>query len=247
MKRWHVLVCLGLAATASLALIPIETLIPTEMPIWQVRLAVMAQPAILLMISVAVGERFAGPAALSAPLIDALLAGGSISQVLRRQIAPGLLIGLAAASLLVAYSIWIGPHVSPEGDLAAFASFEMPLATKLLYGGLGEEIITRWGLVSVFAVMGLAITRQSSRLALWVMTTAILLAAITFAAAHLPLLFLINTSPPPWVVGAVLAGNTLPGVGFGWLFWKHGLEAAMLAHITAHIASTICMSWLSAL
>jgi len=29
--------------------------------------------------------------------------------------------------------------------------------------------------------------------------------------------------------------NTIGGVVFGWLYWKHGLEHAMLAHFGADI------------
>lgn len=211
------------------------------MPTWQIRLALVVQPALLIAISIVVGERCAGRAGLAAPLIDSIVAGGGAGQVLSRQLPAALAVGVAAAALLVAYAVWVGPHVAPRGDLAAFASFDMPLTTKILYGGLGEEIITRWALVSLFAVGGLALTRRAPAQT-WVLPTAVLLAALAFAAAHLPLLFLINTSPPPWVIGAVLAGNALPGIGFGWLFWKRGLEAAMIAHILAHVLSTLSLA-----
>jgi len=29
--------------------------------------------------------------------------------------------------------------------------------------------------------------------------------------------------------------NAVAGVAFGWLFWKYGLEAAMLGHMSAHV------------
>jgi hypothetical protein len=37
---------------------------------------------------------------------------------------------------------------------------------------------------------------------------------------------------------AVLLGNAIPEVLFGWLFSKKGVEAAMLAHMLAHLIST---------
>jgi hypothetical protein len=143
------------------------------------------------------------------------------------------------------YAVWVGPHVAPQGDLAAFASFDMPLVTKVFYGGLGEELITRWALVSLFAYLGMVLTRQP-RASPWVLAMAVGLAAVLFAAAHLPLLFLINPAPPTWVIGAVLAGNALPGIGFGWLFWRRGLEAAMIAHIIAHLGSTLALALMGA-
>jgi hypothetical protein len=33
----------------------------------------------------------------------------------------------------------------------------------------------------------------------------------------------------------IVAANALPGLLFGWLFWRRGLEAAMGAHALAHL------------
>jgi formate/nitrite transporter FocA (FNT family) len=33
----------------------------------------------------------------------------------------------------------------------------------------------------------------------------------------------------------ILLGNSIGGVIFGWLYWKKGLESAMVAHVFAHV------------
>lgn len=68
---------------------------------------------------------------------------------------------------------------------------------------------------------------------------AIALAALLFAAGHIPLLLAISQQPPAWLVGTVIIGNAGPGILFGWLFWKRGLEAAIIAHGLAHILATL--------
>ena len=40
---------------------------------------------------------------------------------------------------------------------------------------------------------------------------------------------------PAWLTGLIVAANALPGLLFGWLFWRRGLEAAMGAHALAHL------------
>lgn len=243
MKRWQVILALGLAGAASLVLVPIEALIETRMPVWQARLAMVAQPAVMIALAVWIGEVCAGRAGLFAPLIDAAVTGRGVGSVLRRQAPAALILGLAAAALLVAYSVWVGPHVAPSGELARFASFDMPLATKVLYGGFAEEILTRWALMSLIAWIGLKLS--GGRAAAVVTWAAVWVAAVGFAVAHLPLLFLINSTPSPWVIAAVIGGNALPGAAFGWLFWRRGLEAAMLAHIVAHVGSTLVLAGLA--
>lgn len=37
------------------------------------------------------------------------------------------------------------------------------------------------------------------------------------------------------MLAAVLVGNALPGFLFGLLYWKRGLEAAMITHALAHL------------
>jgi membrane protease YdiL (CAAX protease family) len=64
---------------------------------------------------------------------------------------------------------------------------------------------------------------------------AILISAFLFAAGHLPIAVTLagQTSAP--VVAFVLAGNSLFGLVAGFLYWKKGLETAIIAHIFTHV------------
>jgi hypothetical protein len=41
------------------------------------------------------------------------------------------------------------------------------------------------------------------------------------------------------VVAYVVGGNAAAGILFGFLFWRHGLESAMIAHATAHVLAYV--------
>jgi membrane protease YdiL (CAAX protease family) len=73
--------------------------------------------------------------------------------------------------------------------------------------------------------------KPPSPIVIW---TANVLAALLFGALHLPqaAVFLSLTAP---VVALTLAGNGVPGIVFGWLFWRRGLVAAMVAHFSADL------------
>jgi membrane protease YdiL (CAAX protease family) len=59
--------------------------------------------------------------------------------------------------------------------------------------------------------------------------TANVLASLIFGAIHLPQTFqLIGSSPA--IIAFVMIGNGIPGIVFGWLFWRKGLIAAMVSH-----------------
>ncbi len=70
----------------------------------------------------------------------------------------------------------------------------------------------------------------------------IMTAALVFALAHLPFLYGIAGDPPLWLVLSAFAINALAGAMFGWLFWRRGLEAAMLAHALAHVVAALIAS-----
>jgi membrane protease YdiL (CAAX protease family) len=109
----------------------------------------------------------------------------------------------------------------------------------VLYGGITEELLLRWGLMSVLAWAGWRIFQRGEDVPrAWLMWTAIVVSALLFGVGHLgaavalvPLTFAV-------VVRTVLL-NALAGMVFGYVFWRRSLEAAMVAHAGAHIAMTL--------
>lgn len=152
MRIWHILIAGGLLGVASLMLVPFERLTPVQLPALQLRLLLLVQPAILMVLAVLVGTKLAPKVGLRAPLVEAWLAGDTTSGVLRRQLPMALAAAVIVATVLVVYGRLVSPLLaSGSGDAARLVSFELPLPTKILYGGVTEELLTRWGLVSLFA------------------------------------------------------------------------------------------------
>jgi hypothetical protein len=109
------------------------------------------------------------------------------------------------------------------------------------YGGIGEEILCRLFLVSLFVWIGARLTR-ANRPSANVYRVAIVLAAILFGVGHLPILNQI--SELTLVTGLqVVTLNALCGIAFGWVFWRYGLEHAMVSHFCAdlvlHVAAPL--------
>lgn len=66
---------------------------------------------------------------------------------------------------------------------------------------------------------------------------AIITSALLFGAGHLPAAAALIGQLSGSVAGFVVGANTIFGVLFGYLFWYYGLEAAMIAHASAHVVS----------
>lgn len=160
------------------------------------------------------------------------------------QLAPGVavLVGLLVAVVL---SLVDAALVDSLGEAwravlaQTKAAPQVPaLLMGVLYGGLAEEVMMRWGLMSLVAWLLWTAQRrlsgvasQPSAVAMW---AAVAIAALVFAAGHLPALAQSVTLTAPLVARTVLL-NVLAGVAYGWLFWRKGLECAMLAHVVTHV------------
>jgi len=108
------------------------------------------------------------------------------------------------------------------------------LLTAMFYGGITEEILMRWGLMSLFVWIAWKSLKQGITLpSQGIYQGAIVLAALVFGLLHLPATAAIVPLTPVVIIRALLL-NGIAGIAFGWLFWQYSLEAAMLSHVSVH-------------
>jgi membrane protease YdiL (CAAX protease family) len=196
-------------------------------PLWALGIASALQSALLLAIAVFVGLRAADAVGLRTPLTNAIVArAGMREALLALGPASAAAIGVGVAAIIVGLELVVFRPLMPEFQQAVGAvspsRFEGFLAS--FYGGIGEEILTRLFLVSVIAW----ILRGR---AMWL---AIGIAAALFAVGHLPAAASIVPLTPVLVIRTLVL-NSLAGLVFGWLYWRRGLEAAMVAHFSADL------------
>jgi membrane protease YdiL (CAAX protease family) len=110
-----------------------------------------------------------------------------------------------------------------------------PLA-RFLYGGITEEILMRFGFMTLAVWVVFKVRKNLHAVTYWI---AIVAAALLFALGHLPIVFTLAGTPSPGLISYIMLGNGVAGVAFGWLYWKKGLEAAMIGHIFAHVAMMV--------
>lgn len=81
------------------------------------------------------------------------------------------------------------------------------------------------------------LARSRDRPGAGVAWAAIVLSAVAFGIGHLPAATAIYGGLTGDVVTFIVGANAVAGVGFGWLYWRHSLEAAMIAHGLAHVVA----------
>ena len=111
----------------------------------------------------------------------------------------------------------------------------------LLYGGIVEELLMRFGFMSLLVfIFWKLFDRKSAKPSNWVFILAIFVSALLFAIGHYSGTASV-TEMTAFIWFRMILLNGLPGFFFGWIYWKHNLELAMLAHMFAHIAMNFLM------
>lgn len=231
LQLFGVLWLAGMAGVVTLVLLPLPLLPEGAPPAALVRLLLLVQPTILLAIAVLIGVFLAPPLDLAAPGAQALVTGQSWPKALRPQLIPGVLGGMVSGGLLVTITLLSRPLLP-----AAYGEAEpTPLLVRFLYGGITEELIIRWGLMTLLAWLGWRFgqRRQGKLQGQWA-AIAIVLSSLIFAAAHLPYGVALGLPLTPILVSFLLVQNSLFAIVAGVLFWRCGLEAAMIAHWVVH-------------
>jgi len=178
---------------------------------------------VLIAIAAIAGAEFAPRVGLVTAIIDAALTGQAFLTRARSVVALAIGLGVVTALAVVALDVVVFAPLVPETKaLPARPLWTGALAA--LYGGLAEETLWRYGAMSFLVWLFTKFVR--GRTAYW---TAIVGASVVFGLAHLPATdALVPLTALVVTRTMILVG--LAGVAFGWLYWRRGLEAAMIAH-----------------
>jgi len=229
-----------MAGVVALSLTVIPQLLaksPQQVPANVAVAASLLQSGALLAFAVWVGVALSKPVGLAAPVFEAALSRTGVIQALRPQLVPAVFGGVLVGCLLVYLT-----GAAPAELQALGAQLQIPLAPKLLYGGVTEEILMRWGLMSALIwLLWRFLQGRVGRPRTAYVVGGILIAALLFGLGHLPAVVAMGGKLSTTVVAYVVVGNALPGIVFGVLYWRWGLEAAILAHALAHAVSTFAL------
>ena len=200
-------------------------------PMPVITLIQILQSVILVAASVALGVFFAPRVGLEAPFFTALVRGSGIVAALPN---PVVVVGLSAAGsavfLLLYYGVlrpWMGPETADAMD--GFRN-QLGLLSRVLYGGVVEEVLTRWGLMSFLTWLASLVLPPVA--AVWV---AIVVTGIIFGLGHIPSYAGAGCDLTRPLVTTMIVLNLLAGIIFGYLFWQHGLLAAIVSHMLFHL------------
>lgn len=208
--------------------------LPIALPI--VMLLSLAQTTILLSITIFIGLLLGKKVGLGTPLLSAWIEHQPIKEKLKSVGLLGVKLGTLAGVLIVGFDLILAQFMEP------LAAARTPLWQGFLasfYGGIVEELLLRLFLVTLFVWLiwrfSKSYENKPASLSVWV---AIVISAVIFGLGHLPATAAFTAITPLIIFRAIFL-NGIGGVIFGWLYWKKGLEAAIIAHFSADVVLII--------
>jgi len=211
------------------------TEMPAITPIFKV--LSLIQPTVLLALAVFTGVSLAPKVGLSAPFAEALAAKTEWGHALKRQVAPGLLGGFIGATAILLISAVFRSFMLPETieRIGRFGKV-VGIPTRLFYGGITEELLLRWGFMTLLVWLAWRVFQKRRPAPTnGCFIAAILFSAIIFGIGHLPIAFMLLPEANIAVVLFVITANSAFGLVAGYLYWKKGLESAIIAHMIGHV------------
>lgn len=203
------------------------------------------QVLVLVVVAAALGAAFASRVGLRAPFFEALSSGRPAWPAIAPQLIPALVLGIGGAAILLTlyyglFRRWLDPETV---RLTEALRIRVGVANRVLFGGIVEEILFRWGVMSFVAWVAIQLGGSlipkpgGGALSLdptvfWIANA---VAGIVFGLGHLPGVVGIGIPVTRGLLATMILLNLWAGLVFGWLFWRYGLLSAMLAHAMFHI------------
>lgn len=146
---------------------------------------------------------------------------------------------LGGAALILPDLLFFGKYEQELLDMYTVKPTIPYMLATVTYGAVIEEVMLRLFMMSLVAfILHKLFERRCEGVSVSVLVAANVVSALLFAAGHLTANEMMFGLTPMIVLRCMLLNGGF-GLAFGWLFRKHGLRYAMIAHGGCHVASKL--------
>lgn len=200
------------------------------------RLSLLAntQTIIMVFLMALAGAVLSKKTGLNAPILDSLLVGNPVGHLLIQHLFPIFAISVATTVIfLLLYYAVLAKFLSHE-TLATMKRLRKSIGLDgcVLYGGIVEEVLVRWGLMNLIVFFALMF---GGHITTYLIYLCIIISGLFFAIGHLPTYFAAGCEKTRFFAFSVISLNLIVSLAFGYLFWQYGLIAAMIGHASFHV------------
>ncbi len=194
----------------------------------------VVQAAVMFFIAIFLGLYLAKKVGFEVPILERWVEKKPVKPQIKAILISSIGLGVIAGALIIIADILF----SLSNESISIEGTGVPIWQGFLasfYGGITEEILLRLFFMSLIVFIFYKIKKtdeeKPTNLSIWV---AIIIAAVVFGIGHLPFTASLTAITPLIVVRAIML-NSIGGIIFGWLYWRKGLESAMISHFSTDI------------
>ncbi|MFB7638290.1 CPBP family glutamic-type intramembrane protease [Peribacillus butanolivorans] len=236
--NWKLLFLLvAVCAVAGVMVLPFTFALaplPDNAPIQIIIPAQIVQTLVLSALAGFFGLLLSRRIGFGAPILEGITGGekqkGYLKSILGSSVLWGILGGVLVVLLCLPF--W---NMSVELMKAEMAVPVWKSTLAIFYGGTAEEILFRLFLMTFFVWITTKIKKAKdggpTKIGVWL---AIVITGVIFGLGHLGITGAMTAITGNVILRAVLLNGSL-SVIYGWLYWKKGLESAMIAHFSTDI------------
>lgn len=236
LKLWFLLFWIGFCWILSILLMKIslpESLlwsIPKTISDFELKLLLLINSTILLIILITIGVLLYDKVNLKLPFFERLVWKNTILEknIFSYWISWWIISAVCAFLVFLIFQSYVPISLLQN---------EMNPITRFLYGWITEEILVRFGIMTLFVWIFSKIFKSQKNYIFWFW---IIISSIIFWILHLPIVIIsLNWAITLQLISYIIFWNAIVWVVFGYLYFKKWLETAMIAHIVTHIVFII--------
>jgi hypothetical protein len=196
------------------------------------RLAIIQTLFMVLIMSLA-GSILSFRTGLHAPLLEALLQGKAGLNAFQVILLPTLFCALLGLIIFCILYYGVVGSILDDHSFKVMTNLRRTLGIDgcVLYGGVVEEVLARWGLMNLIAFFAILFAGQNSNAILWI---SIILSGLMFGVGQIPVYLAAGCLASRRLIYSILLLFLWQSLVFGFLFWQYGLIAAIFAHMLFH-------------
>lgn len=194
----------------------------------------IAQTLIMVFLMSLGGSVLASYTGLGDPILQAIAQKNYPLLKIQEILLPVLLYTLAGLAIFLIIYYWLIASFLDDLSLQVMKKIRavLQLDGTMLYGGVVEEILARWGLMNVVTFFALFWNKQISPLVIWI---SIFISSIFYTLSQLPAYFAAGCPSSRRFAYSLIIINLWLSMVFGYIFWQYGILAAIIAHILFHL------------
>lgn len=194
------------------------------------------QVGIISFIIAFVGLKIARKTGFSFIYFEAIFEKGKRATLKSNSLWLALCFGAITGFVIIGADKYYFRHFIPEIGQSTPETSLIGMFAGMFYGGVFEEVLMRLFFMSLLVwIFHKIFTRKKEIIPGWNYWLSIIIAAFIFAAGHLPTTITLFGDLTGIIIFRCFLLNGIGGLFFGYLYWKKGLEYAIIAHMFAHI------------